>query len=78
MPAPAYTDRQMPVPIYLDLLRAPTSICFAHVFGRLNRGDKFEDDIGHTDSTHNGASNIRENAVAKNNAADKDVDCAAD
>jgi hypothetical protein len=59
----------------LDLFRAPTCIGFAHVAGWLDRGDKFEGDVGDTNDADNTTSNVAENLLAKQKAAKKDVDC---
>lgn len=58
----------------LDLLGTPAGIGLAHVARGLDGGNELEDDVGDTDTTDNGTSDVLDDHGAENEAADEDVD----
>lgn len=59
----------------LDLLGAPAGIFgLAHVAGGLDGGDELEGDVAETDDTDDATSNLAEDEVAQQKAANEDVD----
>lgn len=61
--------------IGLNLLSAPTgSFGIAHVARGLNGRDELEDDVGDTDDTNGSASNLAEDSLSEEEAADEDVE----
>ena len=60
----------------LDLLGTPAgNLSLAHVGGGLDRGNELEANVGETDDTNDTTSNLAEDHVTEDQAADEDVDC---
>lgn len=60
---------------FLDALGTPASIGLPHVGGGLDRGDELETDVAEAGEADDGASDFGPDAVAEDQATDKDVDC---
>lgn len=60
----------------LNLLGAPASVCLAHVARGLDGGDELEDDVGDTDNTNDATSDLGEDHVPEDEAAEEDIDWA--
>lgn len=70
MPAALFDDLKRP----LNLLSAPSTICFAHVLWGFNRRGEFEHNVDNSNKTDDGTSDPSEPVIVDENGTDKDVD----
>lgn len=59
---------------HLDLLGAPADISLSHVARGFDRGNELEGDVADTNDTNSTASKVANEATAKKEASEKDID----